>query len=273
MVRVRTGKLGRVVVLTILAILTIAPFVITIFISFKTERQFIQNPFGLSWPLNLANYSIAWGEVKKYLFNSIFVCTITCIGALTTAVLAAYSFARFEFWLDKLLFYILMFLIMLPPIMSLVPRFLMVKRLGLLNTYGGLILPFMSGSQVTAMFILRSFFAGIHDSIFDAAELDGASEFQIMTKIVLPLSAPVLWTLAIMNIMTSWNNILWPLITLSSRKLYPVTVGLMFFQGQYAVQRGPLMAGYVISSIPLVILFVCASKSFIRGLSSGAVKM
>ena len=123
----------------------------------------------------------------------------------------------------------------------------MVKRLGLLNTYGGLILPFMSGSQVTAMFILRSFFSGINESIFDAAQLDwGLRRARFLFVSFLPLSAPVLWTLAIMNIMTSWNNILWPLITLSSRELYPVTVGLMFFQGQYAIQRGPLMAGYII---------------------------
>ncbi|NLY30965.1 MAG: carbohydrate ABC transporter permease [Firmicutes bacterium] len=273
MVRIRREDLIRLLVLGFLAVLTIAPFVITLFISFKTEAQFIRNPFGLSLPLHWSNYATAWAEVRKYLFNSIFACSIACVGALTTATLAAYAFARFSFWLDKFLFYVLMFLIMLPPIMSLVPRFLMVKRLGLLNTYGGLILPFMSGSQVTAMFILRSFFSGINESIFDAAQLDGASEGQILVRIVLPLSAPVLWTLAIMNIMTSWNNILWPLITLSSRELYPVTVGLMFFQGQYAIQRGPLMAGYIISSIPLVLLFMFASKSFIRGLSSGAVKM
>jgi len=122
------------------------------------------------------------------------------------------------------------------------------------------------------MFVLRSFFASIPQELFEAAKIEGASEFTILRKIVLPLSKPMIWTVAILNVVMNWNNILWPLVTVSKPELYPVTVGLLFFRSQFATNQGPLMAGYVISSVPLVVLFSFASKSFIRGIASGALK-
>ncbi|MGQ9629505.1 MAG: carbohydrate ABC transporter permease [bacterium] len=267
------GNLWRILILGALGALTFIPFIITIIISFKTIPQFNHQPFLPTWPLHLKNYLTAWNSTYRYLLNSVLVCSAAVILTLICGALSAYVFARFTFPLKNLLFYFLLSLLMIPGILSLVTRFLMVKNLHLLNTYWALIIPYTSGGQIFVMFVLRTFFENIPEDLFESARIDGAGELTILWRIVVPISKPIFWTLTILNVIGNWNNILWPLITLSSRKLYPITVGLLYFQTQYQVDRGPMMAGYVIASIPLVILFAIASKQFIEGLTSGALKL
>lgn len=268
----RRGNKFQIVILSIIGALIFMPIVFTVIISFKTIPQFSHHPFMITLPLHFENYLAAWGKVKLYIWNSVIVCSVACLGILALAIPSAYVFARFKFPLSRFLFFLFLSLIMIPPVASLVTRFIMVKRLGIINTYWGLIFPYMSGGQVIAIFILRSFFASIPQELFDAGIIDGASEFTLLRRVVLPLSKPMIWTMAILNVVSNWNNIIWPLITLSKPKLYPVTVGLLFFRNQFATNEGPLMAGYVISSIPLIILFCFASRSFIRGIAAGALK-
>ncbi len=268
----RRGNKFRIVTLSIIGGFVLIPLIFTVIISFKTIPQFSHHPFMITFPLHAENYLLAWNKVKLYIWNSVIVCSAACLGILALAIPSAYIFARFKFVLSNFLFYLFLCLIMIPREASLVTRFVMVRNLGIINTYWGLILPYMSGGQIIAMFVLRSFFASIPQELFEAAKIEGASEFTILRKIVLPLSKPMIWTVAILNVVMNWNNILWPLVTVSKPELYPVTVGLLFFRSQFATNQGPLMAGYVISSVPLVVLFSFASKSFIRGIASGALK-
>jgi ABC-type glycerol-3-phosphate transport system permease component len=267
------GNWWRILTLGALAFLTFIPFLITIVISFKTIPQFEHQPFLPTFPLQFGNYLTAWNATYRYLWNSILVCGTTVALTLIIACLSAYTFARFAFPLKNVLFYFLLSLLMIPGILSLVTRFIMVKQIGLLNTQWSLIIPYISGGQIFMIFVCRTFFESLPEEIFESARLDGARELRILWSIVLPMSRPIIWTLAILNVHGNWNNVLWPLIMLSKRVMYPITVGLMYFRTQYVVDRGPMMAGYIIASVPMLILFFVASKQFIEGLSSGALKM
>lgn len=267
------GNWWRNSVLALLAFLTFVPFVVTFIISFKTMPQFNHQPFLPTFPLHFENYVTAWNSTAGYLVNSIFVTSLSAVITLTVGCLSAYTFARFAFPLKSVLFYALLSLLMIPPILSLVTRFIMVRDLGILNTYWAMIIPYVSGGQIFVIFVARTFFEGLPEELFESARLDGAKEIRILWSIVLPMSRPIIWTLTILNVISNWNNILWPMITISERRLLPITVGLLFFRTQYLIDRGPMMAGYIIASIPLFILFIVASKQFIEGLSSGALKL
>jgi ABC-type glycerol-3-phosphate transport system permease component len=162
---------------------------------------------------------------------------------------------------------------MIPGELTLIPSFLLVKDLGLLNSYWVLILPYIAGGQVFAIFILRSFFQSLPDEMFEAARIDGANELQILIRIGIPLSQSILGVVAIMHILSTWNDLVWPLVTLSSDKLMTLTIGLYAFRTAWYSIWGPLMAGYMLASIPLIILFAFTSRLFVEGLSSGAIKM
>jgi ABC-type glycerol-3-phosphate transport system permease component len=162
---------------------------------------------------------------------------------------------------------------MIPGELTLIPSFLLVKDLGLLNSYWVLILPYIAGGQVFAIFILRSFFQSMPDEMFEAARIDGANELQILIRIGIPLSQSILGVVAIMHILSTWNDLVWPLVTLSSDKLMTLTIGLYAFRTAWYSIWGPLMAGYMLASIPLIILFAFTSRLFVEGLSSGAIKM
>ena len=166
-------------------------------------------------------------------------------------------------------------LLMIPGILTLIPLFLQVKNYGLLNTYWALILPYIAGGQAFSIFVLRSFFASQPEELFEAARIDGASEFQIFTLIAVPLATPILGTVAILHTIWIWNDYLWPAVTLSDPNLWTIAVKLVGFTGQWMFmeQWGPLFAGYVISALPLVILFAFTMRLFIEGLATGAIKM
>ena len=143
----------------------------------------------------------------------------------------------------------------------------------LLNTRWVLIAPYIAGGQVFAIFILRQFFEALPGEMFEAARIDGASELQVFRHIGIPLSQSILGVVAIMHVLSTWNDVIWPLVTLRSNELMTLTIGLYAFRTAWYTIWGPLMAGYVIASIPLIILFAFTSRLFVEGLSSGAIKM
>jgi ABC-type glycerol-3-phosphate transport system permease component len=144
---------------------------------------------------------------------------------------------------------------------------------GLLNTLWALILPYISGGQVFGMFLLRSFFASLPEEMFESARMDGAGDLTMLWRLAVPLSSSILGTLAILQVLSSWNDLIWPSVTLQEEGVKTLVLGLWQFQGQYYTNWGPLMAGYVIASIPLIIMFAFTSRLFVKGLSSGAIKM
>ena len=267
------GDTSRIVILSLLGALTFVPFIVTIIISFKTIPQFNHQPFLPTFPLQFQNYVVAGESVYLYVLNSLYVTGMAVVLTLVVATATAYAFARFDFPFKEPLYMMFIGLLMIPPLLSLVTRFIMVKNLGMLNTHWSLIVPYVSGGQVFMIFIAKTFFENLPEDLFESARLDGARELRILWSIVLPMSRPIIWTLAVLNIRNNWNNILWPLITLSERVKFPVSVGLLYFQTQYQVDRGPMMAGYIIASIPMIVLFTFASKQFVQGLTSGALKL
>jgi len=267
------GDWWRIIVLGVLGSLMIAPLIMAFFISLKTIPQFARNSFGLSFPLHWENYTFAWGIVRRFILNSVIVSSVTVIGVLLFASLAGYAFAVLEFPGKQILFYLVLALMMVPSALTLIPSFVLVKNLGLLNTYWAMILPWIAGGQVFAMFILRTFFESLPGALFDAARIDGASEWQGYYRIALPMSKSMLGVVAVLNILGTWNNLIWPALTVTKQDLLTLTPGLNTYQSAYYTRYGFMMAGLLIGSVPLVILFVFTSRWFVEGLTSGAVKV
>lgn len=244
--------------------------------SFKTTIQDIHNPWWISFPLNFENYKLAWSYVGPYIMNTVIIAGSISAGILIVASLAAYVFARFKFPGREFLFILILVLLMIPGILSLIPSFVLVRDLNLLDRRLGVILPGIATGLPFAIFLLRTFFAGLPGELFEAGQIDGISPIQAFVNIALPLSTPILSALLIMNILNSWNEIIWARIVLTSESMRTISVGLVPFTETYFAQTrssGPALAGYVISSLPLVIVFFFVSKQFIRGMTSGAFKM
>jgi len=272
-------------ILLTLVLGTIYPVVYMVVTSFKSNAQIYAHFW--EWPLPQVlrekldwgvephpdNYRRAWHAVAPNVLNSLVVSSATLFGLLFFASLSAYVFARYEFRGKQVIFYAVLALLMVPGVLTLIPAAVLVMRLHLFNNLLGLIIPYMSGGQVFAIFILRGFFEAIPQDYFDAARIDGAGEFQVYRRIVLPLSKPILGTVAIMNVMSTWNDYIWPLVVISSEKLRTVAVGLTHFRSEYLVRQGHMMAGNVMGSIPIVILFLLTMRMFIKGLSSGGLKV
>jgi ABC-type glycerol-3-phosphate transport system permease component len=268
----RLGRFARNVILAVLAVCTLFPTFFVIMTSFKTTSQFYANFWFPSWPVHLNNYSLAWTAISSYMVNSVFVTLLSTLGVLVLACCAAYAFARFDFPGRQFFYYGVLVLLMIPAILTLVPSFLLVKDLGLLNTRQGLILPYIAGGQALSIFILRQFFAGLPEEFFEAARIDGATEFRAFWRIGIPLVRPTLVTVAILQVLSIWNDYLWPFLVVQDPSKQTLVVGLVQFQGRFYTNWGPLMAGYVIASMPLIILFFLGIRAFISGLTQGGLK-
>lgn len=251
------------------------PLYLMVVISFKDNVQFTNNPWTFdaigSW--HWENWSKAWKTVSNYVANSI----VTSVGAvllcLTMAVPTAYVLARYRFPGRSFLYYILIGSMFLPgTAASLVIVFRLLKDMGLINHLLALVLTGGVAGQIVCVFILHQFIEDIPKELFESARIDGAGHFQQIFNIVLPMSGSILGTLAIMEFISSWNNLMLPLLILRDDELLTVPVGLMRLEGAYVKQWGEMMAGYTISAIPLVILFFFTMKLFVRGLTAGAVK-
>lgn len=218
-------------------------------------------------------YAYAWDVLRPYTLNTIFVCLITVFGVVSIGSAAAYIFSRTRFPGRNVLFVAVLSFMMIPGVLTLVPSFMWVKQLGLLNSHWVLILPYIAGGQVFAIFLLKGFFDGLPGELFESARMDGAGHLRIYWNIVLPLSKPVLAVVAIVNVLGTWNNFLWPFITNSDAKYHVVSSGL-FLMGQSTVasNEATMFAAYILSSLPLLVLFLYATKPFMSGVTSGAFK-
>ncbi len=218
-------------------------------------------------------YRHAWQVIRPYMLNSLFVSLTTAGGVLLLGSLTAYILSRQRFFGSRALYYYIIGTMMFPGALTLVPSFMLVKELGLLNTYWAMVLPYIAGGQVFAIFVFKSFFDGLPEELFESARLDGAGHLQLYRYIVVPLSKPVLSVVAVMSILGTWNEFLWPFITNTEGKYHVIASGLyVLATSPYASNFSTLFAAYLISSVPLLLLFVYATKPFIQGVTSGAFK-
>lgn len=216
----------------------------------------------------------AWAVLRPYLLNSFVVSGLTALGVAALGSGTAYLLARYRFLGRDFIFGFILATMVFPGVLTLVPSFLLVKQLGLLNTYWAMVLPYVAGGQVFAIFVFRSFFTGLPEELFESARLDGAGHWGLYWNIVLPLSRPVFSVVIIMNVLGTWNNFLWPFIVNTNDAHQVVASGLYTMaRSGVSSSSSTMYAAYLLSSIPLLLIFVYATKPFIRGLTSGAVKL
>jgi ABC-type glycerol-3-phosphate transport system permease component len=255
---------------------TMAPFVIMILKSFKNAEQNMYIPFGPSWPLHFDNYPYAFATVSPYILNSVVITIVSTILIIILSAMGGFVFARYEFPGKGFLYMTIIALMMVPGILTLVPLFMLSDNLGILDTKLSIILPGLRSQIPMAVFLIRVFMEGINKELFEAASMDGATMGRLFVSIALPLVKPILATVAILCTLFFWNDIIWPSIALQTASQYTIAIGLRpFTQKIMEVTKnlGPVMAGYCIVSVPLLIAFFAASKQFIAGLTSGSVKM
>jgi ABC-type glycerol-3-phosphate transport system permease component len=216
---------------------------------------------------------LAWEVLRGHMVNSMFVSILTALGVSVLGSSTAHILARYRFMGGRAVFVMFLATMMFPGVLTLVPSFLLVKSLGLLNTYWAMILPYVAGGQVFAIFVFRSFVASIPEELFESARLDGAGHVRLYLHIILPLSRPAFSVVIIMSIIGTWNNFLWPFITNTDGTHHVIASGLyVMANSPHAANVATLYAAYAISSIPLLILFVYATRPFLEGLTRGALK-
>ncbi len=251
------------------------PLYLMVVISFKDNSQFTVNPWFFdamgSW--HWENWTKGWNTVSNYIANSIVTSISAVCISLVIATLASYVVARYRFPGKNIFYYGLIASMFLPgSAATLVTLFSLLDNLHMINSLWALIICGAVGGQVVAVFILRQFIEEIPKELFESAQIDGAGHIQQIIHIVLPMSGSVLGTLAIMQFLGVWNELMLPLVTMRDDQMRTVPVGLMMLDGEYVKEWGSLMAGYAIASIPLIILFLFTMRFFVKGLAAGAVK-
>lgn len=252
---------------------TLLPFIWMLSTSLKTDAEiYTRTPVFIPKAPTLDAYTRLFTQVKfsGVFFNSVIVALGLTLLSLLINALAAFAFAKQNFPGKERIFALLLLTMMVPGQVTMMPVFIILKNLGLLNSYLGLIIP--GSASVFAIFMLKQFMTDIPDELMEAARIDGAGEFRIFWSIVLPICKPVIATLAIFNFMGSWNEFLWPLIIMLKEEYYTLPVALANLNGQFNTDWALLMAGSVVVVIPVIVMFLFAQKYYIKGIAAGAVK-
>lgn len=267
--RPRLGQTLVHVALILIVSVGLLPYLFALITSFKTNEQFAVDFWLPSFPLHPENFGRAWAQIQPYMVTSVLVALIAVIGILVLSLLAGFVLARYSFPGRGFFFAVVVALLMVPGIAGLIPLFVMMRDLGLLNTIWVLAIPHIAGGAVLGTILMKTFIEGIPQEIFDAARVDGASGARMFRSLVLPLSLPVVGTVSLITVINIWNDFFWPLLTITRNELKTVSVGLIFFQGQTSTDYGPMFAGYLIASLPLLLLFTFMSKYFLAGIQGG----
>ncbi len=262
-------------ILVLVALIVLLPLVWMLSTSFKPKSQwFAREVEWIPRTFTLDNYNKIFNNrttpIGRWFLNSIILGVITTGLTLIIDSLAAYAYARLEFPGRKLIFALLLATLFLPGVMFLVPNFITVFRLGLLNTFPGVFLPALAG--VFGVFFLRQFFETIPKELEEAAHIDGANTFQTFWQVVLPLARPALATLAVITFLASWNDFLWPLLILQERTLQTLPPGLRTLQGAYTSEYGQMMAGAAIAAVPVLVIYIFAQRYIVESVATTGLK-
>ncbi|OKH73543.1 sugar ABC transporter permease [Mycobacterium sp. SWH-M5] len=255
------------------AVVTLLPFGLGLLTSFTSAQQFVtKSPLSLPRPPTLENYlGLADAGFGRAIAVTALMTAVILLGQLVFSVLAAYAFARLEFPGRDMLFWVYLATLMVPATVTVVPLYLMMAEAGLRNTFWALVLPFMFGSPY-AIFLLREYFRGIPGDLINAARLDGANTLDIITHVVVPASRPILVTLAMITVVSQWNNFLWPLVISSGEKWRVLTVATAGLQTQYNAQWTLVMAATTVAIVPLIVVFAVLSRHIVRSIVVTGIK-
>jgi multiple sugar transport system permease protein len=279
-VRVDRHGLALTVALGVLAVVWLLPIVWVVVTSFKVTADIVKlPPEWIPWPATLDHYhevllgSSRTARIGRAFVNSLVVALGTVVVVLATSAMTAYPLARMRFPGRNLVFTLLIGSLMIPNAVVLVPQYVLVQRLGWLSTYQGLIVPEAAMTFAFGVFLLRQFFLTMPGELEDAARIDGANAWQVFSRIVLPLSQPVLAALAIFAFRSAWNDFLWPLIAVNKPEMFPLPVALALLRSAYSAESyGPIMAGAALSAVPLLVVFVVANRRIVEGVRLSGLK-
>ena len=267
------GRFWIYLILIVSSILMVIPFYWSVGTSLKLEQFVFANP--PQWwpdPLTLQNYIAVFTKIHfyRYFLNSVFVAVITTLAHVFFDTLAAYAFAKLVFpGRDKLFFFLLLGL-MVPFQVNLIPLYRIMASLGWINTYLALIVPNLT--SIFGIFMMRQFLLTIPNDLMDAGRIDGCDEFGVFWRVVIPLAVPGIATLIILTFMGVWNDFLWPRIVTSSEALYTLPVGLAQLQMKNTSNVAQIMAGTVLTALPMIVVFLFMQRQFIAGMTAGALK-
>ena len=256
------------------AVVMLYPLLVMLLSAFKTNAELFASPFALPESFALTNMARVWGETNfvRYLGNSVVVTASSVLGILVVGTMAAYALARYPFRLSAVVFLFFLSGLMVPLKLSVIPLFIQLDTLGLIDTRAGLVLVYVAMGLPSAIFILTGFLRSLPGELEEAARMEGASELRIMLRIMLPLARPALVIAAIQNAVPIWNDFFFPLVFITSEKIKTLPQGLTVFMGEYNTDWGVLFAGLSLSALPIIIVYVVLSKHFISGMTQGAVK-
>jgi multiple sugar transport system permease protein len=261
-------------VLIACALVVVGPFLWMAISSVKPEGEIRRLP-PTWWPeqFTLEHYRELFTRLDfpQFFVNSVLVAVAVTLGNLVFCSALGYALAKLEFPGKRVLFGVVLGMLMVPGVVLFVPQFVLVSNMGLVNTYAGLVLPYLAGPF--GVFLMRQYLLSIPDDLIEAARVDGAGEFRIFWRIVLPLCRPALATLGILTFLASWNNFLWPLVVATSEDKYTLPVALALYSiGQNRINFGLLLAGSVVVVLPIVIVFLLLQRHFLRGIATTGLK-
>ena len=261
-------------VLVIIAVIIVSPLVWAVFTSFKTSYDTIRNPGSLlQSPFTWENYGIIFSgqqPVLRWFFNSVAGAVLLTVIVLVTSATGAYALARLEFRGKKIVFAAIIATILVPPVIFLIPNYLIVQNHGWLDTIWAIAVPSAAGAF--GVFFLRQFFVSLPAEVEEAARVDGAGDYRIFFQMVLPLAKPALATLAVLTFLTNWNDFLWPVYVLLSPENLTLQPGLATLAGAYGPRYGVIMAGAIIAAIPVLIIFIFAQRQIVESVGATGIK-
>jgi len=256
------------------AVMVLVPIFYLVNSSLRETNDFARNPIKLATSPHWANFSDVWanGDFAIYLKNSLIVTGGSTVLILILAIGAGFVLGRYQFKAQTLIFGFILSGMLVPAKLAILPLFIQLKWLHLLDSHLGLILVYTSGALPAAIFIMSGFFRSLPVDLDNAARIDGASEFQLLRRILVPLVRPGLSIVAIYSAIPIWNDFFLPLVFLQSPEKKTIMQGLTVFFGEYSSQWGIIFAGLTLAALPLIVLYLILSEQFIKGLTAGAVK-
>jgi multiple sugar transport system permease protein len=255
------------------AMVTVSPLAWMVSVSLMSPGEATMVPPSLlPSRMTFANYGdlFARAGMGRSVVNSVVLTTAVTLVSLLFNVAAGYAFAKLRFAGRDRLFKLLLGALVIPAQVAMVPLFLLLKHLGLVNTYGGVIVPAMA--SIFGIFLVRQYALSIPDDVLEAARIDGASELRIFRSVVVPLLTPIIVTLAVFTSLGTWNDFMWPLIVLSDRELYTLPVALANLSREHVQDTELMMAGSVLTTAPVLLVFLLLQRFYIQGLMLGSVK-
>lgn len=262
------------IVLSLFALVNAYPIVWMVINSFKSEKEFTINQFGFPKEFVLENYVNAWeiANLGVLFKNSIFICITATLITVLIGAWASYFLARFSFKMNKLIYTFFIFGLLIPIHATLVPMFILMRDLGLLDTPITLIFPYIAFHLPITIFLLTSFMKAFPNEIEESAIMDGCGIFRVFWSIILPMSRPVLATVVILNFIYNWNEFSFALVLINDPGLQTLPLGLASFAGQFTTNYGAQMAGLTMSLLPIVVFYLFLEKEIVKGMTAGAVK-